>query len=498
MKPPVMSPWLAALLAAWSLIAAQSGVLHAAQIRKPVWAGRFYPAERIQLQQLIDDLTRQARSTQVALPAEKALKALVLPHAGYIYSGLTAAHASLVLKPGRFSKVLLLGPDHRVGFANAAISEVEAYQTPLGRIKLHPDARRLRERSERFQSVPASDHAEHCLEVVLPFLQRYLNDFELVPVVLGPTDVAALASELEPLLSEDTLLVVSSDLSHFLPYDEAVVKDRETIQTILSLKPQKLTRNDNRACGAVPLLVLIQIARRFGWDPVLLHYANSGDTAGDRSRVVGYAAIAFFGESSMKNAQNTRQLNEDQGQVLVKLARHTIMDKLGRQVPKSEADALDQRLQETCFESRCGTFVTLKITGQLRGCIGNLTAADPIKEGVRRNAIHAAFHDPRFSPLEVGELDRVAIEVSILSEPQPLSYTHATDLIRKLRPHVHGVIIRKGSASATFLPQVWEQLPSPEDFLSHLCRKAGLPSYEWQNASLEVLTYQVQYFEEHD
>jgi AmmeMemoRadiSam system protein A len=241
----------------------------------------------------------------------------------------------------------------------------------------------------------------------------------------------------------------------------------------------------------------MQIAHKFGWEPVVLHYSNSGDTAGDRSRVVGYAAIAFFGEASMENTQTEQQLSEDQGQALVELARETIMEKLGRPVPKDEADALAQRLQESCFKSRSGTFVTLKIADQLRGCIGNLTATDPLEEGVRRNAVHAAFHDPRFRPLGSEELDRVQIEVSVLTEPQRLAYTDATDLIRKLRPHVDGVIIRKGGASATFLPQVWDQLTGPEDFLSHLCRKAGLPSYEWQKASLEVLTYQVQYFEEH-
>jgi AmmeMemoRadiSam system protein A len=320
----------------------------------------------------------------------------------------------------------------------------------------------------------------------------------LVPIVVGPTNVAALRSEIETVLDQDTLLVVSSDLSHFLPYDQAVVRDRETIQSILNFEAEKLARNDNRACGAVPLLVLMQIAHKFGWEPVVLHYSNSGDTTGDRSRVVGYAAIAFFGEASMQNTQTKRQLNENQGQALVKLARQTIMNKLGRQVPEDEAQALARSLRESCFKSRCGTFVTLKIADQLRGCIGNLTATDPLQEGVRRNAIHAAFHDPRFPPLASDELDRIQIEVSILTEPQALSYTDATDLIGQLRPHVDGVIIRKGAASATFLPQVWDQLPRPEDFLSHLCRKAGLPAHEWQNASLEVLTYQVQYFEEHN
>jgi AmmeMemoRadiSam system protein A len=230
---------------------------------------------------------------------------------------------------------------------------------------------------------------------------------------------------------------------------------------------------------------------------VLLHYSNSGDTAGDRSRVVGYTAIAFFGDLPMENNDNAGvQFSQAQGQVLVKLARQTILDKLDRAAAEPPAEDLLAALDDDRFTLSCGTFVTLKIKGQLRGCIGNLTSTETVLDGVKRNAINAALHDPRFSPLSKDELKRTQVEVSILSEPQPLAYRDGQDLIKKLRPQVDGVIIRKDHASATFLPQVWEQLPGPEDFLTHLCVKAGLPSDAWKNSELEVLTYQVQYFEE--
>jgi AmmeMemoRadiSam system protein A len=153
-------------------------------------------------------------------------------------------------------------------------------------------------------------------------------------------------------------------------------------------------------------------------------------------------------------------------------------------------------LADRAFQSRRGTFVTLTIDGQLRGCIGNLEASESIAEGIKRNAVNAAFHDPRFPQLDAKELDKIHIEVSILTDPQPLEYRGSKDLIAKLRPHVDGVILRQGSAVATFLPQVWEQLPRPETFLSNLCRKAGLPGDTWQKGQLEIMTYQVQYFEE--
>ncbi|MEE9496447.1 MAG: AmmeMemoRadiSam system protein A [Desulfobacterales bacterium] len=197
------------------------------------------------------------------------------------------------------------------------------------------------------------------------------------------------------------------------------------------------------------------------------------------------------------NHRRSQNLSGAQGQLLVRIARHTLMDRLGKHIPQAEIDSLNTALKDSCFKSSCGTFVTLKIDERLRGCIGNLTADTPLTSGVRRNAINAAFHDPRFAPLRTSELDRVEIEISILSEPQPLKYRDADDLIKKLRPHIDGVIIRKDQASATFLPQVWEQLPRPQDFLAHLCMKAGLAADSWQNPELEVSTYQVQYFEEH-
>jgi AmmeMemoRadiSam system protein A len=199
----------------------------------------------------------------------------------------------------------------------------------------------------------------------------------------------------------------------------------------------------------------------------------------------------------MDNQQDPdAKFTEEQGQVLVKLARHTIMEKLSRKLSKSEPDPNALHPQDERFKSHCGTFVTLKIKGQLRGCIGNLTPRETVWDGVKRNAINAAFHDPRFSPMTVKEFDKTEIEVSILTEPRPLEFRNGEDLTQKLRVNVDGVIIRKGYASATFLPQVWEQLPRPQEFLSHLCMKAGLPSDAWKDPELEVLTYQVQYFEE--
>lgn len=189
-------------------------------------------------------------------------------------------------------------------------------------------------------------------------------------------------------------------------------------------------------------------------------------------------------------------LTVEQGGSLLRLARRTIAEKLGISWPAARGPNQAQLSQEV-FQERRGVFVTLKIAGQLRGCIGSLAASATIIEGVRRNALNAAFDDPRFPPLDPEEFDRLLIEVSILTTPRALSHSGGDDLLQRLRPHTDGVIIRRGYQAATFLPQVWEQLPDPASFLAHLCLKAGLPQNAWHHGDLEVQTYQVQYFEEH-
>jgi len=476
------------------LLPAESAALE--RIRKPVVAGMWYPSERRALLDMLAELDQRAAKSSLKLPHNKVLKALIMPHAGFIYSGWTAAHAGRLLEPEQFEKVILVGPDHRVGFRDGAISAVSAYQTPLGRVPLHRDAAIMRAESLYFRSNETSDRMEHSLEAVLPFLQYYLKSFQMIPVVVGAAHARSMARAIEPYLDADTLLVVSSDLSHYQTYDTARKRDTRTIRSILALDDALLAAEPDCACGRTPILVLMQIARQQAWQPILLHYSNSGDTGKDRSRVVGYAAIAFYGDPAMEKenqVNSDRRFTPQQGQALINLARQSITNQLE---PSKSGLPGAANPQETCYRVRCGTFVTLRRAGRLRGCIGNFGDADTVYNGIRKNALKAAFADPRFPPLSTGETSDLKISVSILSTPHPLVYQDGTDLKLKLRPNVDGVIIRKGRASATFLPQVWQQLPRADDFLSQLCLKAGLDPDAWRHTPLEVLTYQVQYFEE--
>lgn len=192
----------------------------------------------------------------------------------------------------------------------------------------------------------------------------------------------------------------------------------------------------------------------------------------------------------------TISLSPEEGQCLVRLARATISERLGHSMAGNHHRALQTEMQAPIFATRCGVFVTLKKKGALRGCIGSLISSEALADSVRHNALNAAFQDPRFPPLAPEELDQIVIEVSVLTPPETLSYSNADDLVNRLRPGIDGVILRKGSASATFLPQVWKQLPRCQDFLSHLCLKAGLAAQSWREDHLQVEIYQVQYFEE--
>ncbi len=192
--------------------------------------------------------------------------------------------------------------------------------------------------------------------------------------------------------------------------------------------------------------------------------------------------------------QKSKKISEESGRALLKLARQTIVKRLGGDI--EDAPSLTEELKASELNEKCGTFVTLTKNKNLRGCIGSLTPSEPIREGVKNNAINSAFNDHRFAPLTKKELNGIEIEISILTKPEPLKFKGEKDLLSKLRPHVDGVILKKGISSATFLPQVWEQLTDKEDFLTHLSQKAGLPGNAWKDPDTEVLTYQVQYFEE--
>ncbi|WP_294541492.1 AmmeMemoRadiSam system protein B [uncultured Rhodoblastus sp.] len=429
-------------------------------IRQPAVAGTFYPASAAVLEQTLAGLVK----TSLASSATGRPKALIAPHAGYVYSGAVAgeAYARLVPYAGLISRVVLLGPAHRVALRGLAVPASDRFATPLGEIPLDRAAIRRIEGMAQVSVSEAAHEFEHSLEVQLPFLQRVLRDFTLVPLAVGDATAEEVAEVLEALWGgPETLIVVSSDLSHYLPYDEARRKDDDTVALLLQRRPLD---SFERACGALPINGLLLAAGRHKLTPRLVAQCNSGDTAGDRQRVVGYAAIEFD------------EAGGDRGPVLLALARASIASAFG---DSPDAERTSRGFQESWLQEKAACFVTLKRGGALRGCVGDIEARRPLNEALTANARAAAFEDPRFAPLAADELAGTTIEVSLLSPLSPLPARSEAEALRLLRPKVDGLVLTCGRHRATFLPQVWDTLPEPRDFLRQLKLKAGLRADFW-------------------
>jgi MEMO1 family protein len=446
-------------------------------------AGMFYPASASELRRQVGELLAGAN----VLEGESVPKALIAPHAGYVYSGPIAASAYARLKSlaGRIRRVVLLGPVHRVPVRGLALAGAERFATPLGDIEIDADAISVLQDLPQVVQSPGAHAQEHSLEVQLPFLQQVLGHFKLVPLAVGDASAREVADVIDRLWGgPETLIVVSSDLSHYLPYALARDLDRQTADSMLALRP---TLEHEQACGATPINGLLTVAQRRGLRAELLDLRNSGDTAGDRSRVVGYAAVGFFepGAVSARDDRLEREERDSRGRVLLAHARAAIAGALrlpAVAVPESEF-----------LREPGASFVTLRKQGELRGCIGSLQAHRPLGVDVRENAVAAAFDDPRFAPLTCVEFTEVEVEISLLSVATPLQIASEAELHAHLRAGIDGVTLELGTRRGTFLPQVWDALPDPREFVRELKRKAGLPRDFW-SAELRVSRYTVEKF----
>ena len=426
------------------------------KVRSAAVAGAFYPAEPQTLTQDVLALLAASKA-----PADAASpKALIVPHAGYIYSGATAAlaYGRLFKLRDSIRRVVLLGPVHRVPVRGLALPDADFFATALGNIEIDQQARSVIAQLPQVVVSAAAHAQEHSLEVHLPFLQSVLKDFKLLPLAVGDASAAEVAQVLEALWGgEETLIVISSDLSHFLTYAQAQAIDRQTAQQIMNLQS---VITHQQACGATPVNGLLLAARRHGLKPELLGLCNSGDSAGDKARVVGYASFAFA-EPSV-------------GELLLPIARAAIASALGVSAQAAE--------NAQCLQLPGACFVTLTQRGQLRGCIGSLEARRSLLADVKGNAVAAALQDPRFKPLTAAELAMTRVEVSVLSPLQEMHFASEADALAQLRPGIDGLVFSFGRHRSTFLPQVWEQMPGAAEFMAQLKRKAGLAADFWDPA----------------
>lgn len=505
------------------------------RVRPAAVAGTWYPDDAQVLGKLVEELLDKA--SPQAQP-KGVIRALLVPHAGYRYSGATAATGYQLLKGQNPSRVIVIGPSHHGDFHGLSILEITHYETPLGRLPLDLEAIAQLRKNLLVVADAQADEREHSIEIQLPLLQRVLPaGWKLVPILVGQLsakDYAKAAELLRPLADDKTLIILSGDFTHYGPnYDYLPFPPDDTIN--LSLKQldmgayDKIVAHDAAgllayremtgitACAFGPVMILLNMLPDKA-TPTLVKYDTSGKLTGNYTNSVSYLAVAITSEqpfatvkavnskttppdsvaseakpeataadsSSGKNQKEMNKLNESQMKFLHQLARQAVEAAVAKgQDPEKILTTLASRVPEE-LQKPAGAFVTLKELGELRGCIGYIFPKEPLYRAVVINAINAAQHDPRFYPVQPEELPKMELEVSVLTPPQPIASYHDFEVGK------HGIILKKDGRGAVFLPEVAvEQNWNREQTLSHLAKKAGLPPDAWQEgAKFEVFTTQ--------
>lgn len=478
-------------------------------IREPAVAGKFYPDSAIKLRLAIEKFFQDAVPVKVKKPI-----AIIVPHAGYIYSGQICADGFKQVSNHKYDVIVVLGTNHTsADFQKISLYPGDGFRTPLGTAPVDKDVNSQLEKADPADcTLDKSLHAsEHSVEVMVPFIQVVFPEAKIVPVVVGSPDREictrfgqALAKVLK---NRRALIVASSDLSHYPAAADANNVDRETLAAIAKLDPaafrttvqahkdKNIPELVTSACGEAPIMAAMAAAKSLGaTHGVVVSYANSGDTSiGDRSRVVGYGAVVFTAEGEDKNmsisAKPTRDslsaaLGSADKKALLAFARETLS-----RFFLTETVPLARGFNENLQQPR-GVFVTLKKKGELRGCIGRMTGDEPLCKLVGAMAVQAAFNDSRFNPLTADELNDTEIEISVLTPMKKVA--GAADIVVGR----DGVLISKEGRSAVFLPQVaTEQKWNREELLNNLCLKAGLTAGSWKTGA-QLSTFQAVVFSE--
>lgn len=465
-------------------------------VREPARAGAFYPADASTLASDVQGYFQNAGTPGL----EGHVLALVSPHAGYQFSGATAAKAYTAVKGKNYTRVILLGTGHSAYYERGALlCDWESWAMPGGIVPV--DVKAVKELSGKpgFKIANKFHTGEHSLEVQLPFLQAALKRFAIVPFVMGghttPEDAVHIAEGLKPYLDDKTLVVVSTDFTHFgpnyqyIPFRDDVPQKLRTLDMGVwdLVQPGNsfafdafLQATEATVCGERALMVLCALlppdAKKH-----FIFYTSSGEVLHDYENSVGYLAGAFtgtWGSTALlpPSKPHSGKLTDDEKKQLVKLARaalrsHVLAD-------DSLARFLKEMKPTEGLTGVSGVFVTYKIRDDLRGCIGSIEGREPLWQGVVHNACNAAGHDPRFNPVGPSEVDAIHLEVSVLTPLKPVASS------ADIKLGVHGVVLEKGGRSAVFLPQVATETGwTLDEFLSHLAQKAGLRSDDWRQGA---------------
>jgi AmmeMemoRadiSam system protein B/AmmeMemoRadiSam system protein A len=476
-------------------------------IRQPAVAGTFYPADPQELSKMVEGHLAGVADLP---PIDGQIMALIVPHAGLVYSGRIAAYAYKLLENSGISKVILCGPSHHYRFDGAAVyGNNIVWQTPLGNVACDDAVcLKLIKFDDKIRYMAEPHDKEHCLEVQLPYLQSVLDTFTIVPIVLGVPNINtidALAKALESLTLDDkTIMIASTDWQHYRPAAEGWKMDSTGIECLKDLDPDKLGRllsnGTVEMCGGGAVMAVMKAAVAKGANKIkILKYGDSGDATGDKSSVVGYvAAVIYKSDDSGRKAAESKSsasskegklpekfsLSKDEKATLLKIARESIKcHLLSQPVPVFN---VSENLSKPG-----AAFVTLEKNQQLRGCIGYTTASLPLYKTVSECAVKAAVEDWRFPAVRPEELDSLHIEISVLT---PLQKVESLEEITVGRD---GLMIFEGQNRGLLLPQVatennWNKIV----FLEQTCRKAGLPQNAYKDPEATLYKFQAVIFGE--
>lgn len=441
------------------------------KIKPTAAAGKFYTSNKSELSAQLDFFFEKA-------PVECAYKsrAIIVPHAGYEYSGQLAAKGFQYLDAS-VKNIFLIGPPHYVPVKNTAISSYDTWDTPLGEVSVNQGINK--ELVEKFVCEFEDDAFadEHSLEVQIPFILKKFQHVKIVPILANNHEKVKKIIE-HYWENPENGFVISSDLSHFYPCAEAKRIDNLTAEMIELKAVEEF--NPQQACGSIGVLALTNFAKSNGYSLIRVGLTNSGDVTGDNSRVVGYGSWFLY------EGEKNEFIKKYYSDFVIDVCKKSILAGLDKEnLPKFEK-------APAVFSELGASFVTLEKKGDLRGCIGSIIAHRPLINDLVRNAQNSAFSDSRFHPLRKEEFEELSIDVSLLSAPEKMEFTTEEELLKQIRPFIDGIIIKDGGYQAVYLPSVWEQLPDKKLFLDSLKIKAGMTPKHF-SATFEALRFTTEY-----
>ncbi len=466
--------------------------------RQPVAAGKFYSANKESLVKDISNLFASCTKT----PGSQKVRAIISPHAGYVFSGRIAASAiSTTPENAKFSNIFIIGSSHIMAFDGASVWHTGDFITPLGRAVVNREiANKLRNENKVFDYPTNAHIQEHSLEVQIPLIQYYYTSSpKIVPIIVGTTNsntLKMIAVALRPWFTPENLFIISSDFSHYPSYNDAVSVDNLTSEGLISGDPKTflnaLKKNSSSnirglvtsMCGWTSGLVILNlVAENENLVFKKIAYCNSGDSSfGGKDEVVGYHAIAIFEKTGNpdvdEKASESFTFTRDEVEQLFSISRNSIKTMLY----ENKGISIDEAKMTKALKEPLGAFVTLKIDGVLRGCIGRFISSDPLYEIVKASAVSSAFEDPRFPALTRQEFEKIDIEITVLGPLRKINN------IKDIVLGKHGIYIKKDLRSGTMLPQVATEYGwTVEEFLGHTSRdKAGLGWDGWKNAEIFI------------